>query len=66
MSLKCAHAFEPGQLVEVSFALLTLPRIWIRGNVTWRGKNRSFGIKFDATDDRRIRLKEWIDAYLES
>jgi hypothetical protein len=66
MSLKCAHHLEPGQLVEVSFALLTLPRIWIRGNVTWRGKNRAYGIKFDTTDDRRIRLKEWIDAYLES
>ena len=66
MSLKSQHAFEPGQAVEVSFALLTLPRVWIRGNVTWRGKNRSFGIKFDATDNRRIRLKEWIEAYLES
>jgi hypothetical protein len=66
MSIKASHAFEPGQLVEVSFALLTLPRIWIRGYVTWRGKNRSFGLKFDATDERRMRLKEWIDAYLES
>ena len=66
MSVKSAHAFEPGQLVEVSFALLTLPRIWVRGYVTWRGKNKSFGIKFDASDERRIRLKEWIDAYLES
>lgn len=66
MSLKSPHQLEPGQLVEVSFALLTLPRVWVRAYVTWRGKNKSFGLKFDPTDERRARLKEWIDAYLES
>jgi hypothetical protein len=46
--------------------LLTLPRIWVRGQVTWKKPKHSFGVRFDATDDRRRRLKEWIDAYLES
>jgi hypothetical protein len=66
MSLKCGHQLELGQPVEVSFALLTLPRVWIRGHVAWRGKNRSYGIRFDHSDERRQRLKEWIEAYLES
>lgn len=66
MSLKCGHQLEPGHQVEVSFALLTLPRVWIRGNVAWRGKNRSYGIRFDINDARRQSLKEWIEAYLES
>jgi len=66
MSLKGTHTLEPGSLVEVSFALLTLPRIWIRGYVTWKKPNKSVGIRFDATDERRQRLKEWIVAYLES
>src|SRR5579883_2863890 len=52
--------------LEVSFALLTLPRIWIRGNVSWRKPKHSFGVRFDTSDDRRRKLKEWIDAYLES
>lgn len=65
MSLKGTSALEPGQLVEVSFALLTLPRIWLRGNITWKRPNKSFGIRFDASDERRQRLKEWIDGYLE-
>jgi hypothetical protein len=66
MSLKGTHSLEPGNLVEVSFSLLTLPRIWIRGYVTWKKPNKTVGIRFDSTDDRRQRLKEWIVAYLES
>ena len=66
MSLKGSHVPEPGSLVEVSFSLLTLPRVWVRGHVTWKKPNKSFGIRFDSTDERRQRLKEWIVAYLEA
>jgi hypothetical protein len=65
MSLKGTHVPEPGSQVEVSFSLLTLPRVWVRGQVTWRKTDKSFGIRFDAADERRQRLKEWIVAYLE-
>jgi hypothetical protein len=65
MSMHCADDLSSGQGVEVSFALLTLPRIWVRGNVTWR-KGKNFGVRFDAQDARRLRIKEWIDAYLEN
>jgi hypothetical protein len=64
MSLKGNHVPEQGSLVEVSFSLLTLPRVWVRGYVTWKS-NKTFGIRFDPTDERRQRLKEWIEAYLE-
>jgi len=66
MSLKSNHVPELGSLVEVSFSLLTLPRVWVRGHVTWKKPNKSFGIRFDVTDERRQRLKEWIVAYLEA
>src|SRR5205807_8987122 len=66
MSIKSAEEVGPGQAVEVSFALLTLPRVWVRANVTWRKPKHSFGVRFDNTDDRRRKLKEWIDAYLEN
>lgn len=65
MSIKSAEEVTAGQTVEVSFALLTLPRLWIRGNITWRKPKHSFGVRFDTTDERRRKLKEWIDAYLE-
>ncbi len=65
MSLKGHHVPEIGSMVEVSFSLLTLPRVWVRGNVTWKKPNKNFGVRFDPTDERRQRLKEWIVAYLE-
>ncbi len=66
MSLRSAEDIAVGQSAEISFALLTLPRIWVRCAVTWRnGVGKTFGIRFDNQDDRRFRIKEWIDAYLE-
>lgn len=66
MSLKGSHVPEQGNLVEVSFSLLTLPRVWVRGEVSWKKSNKSFGIRFDSTDERRQRLKDWIVGYLEA
>jgi hypothetical protein len=67
MSMRATEEVSTGQSVEVSFALLTLPRIWVRGTVTWKKPaSKSFGIRFDIQDERRQRIKEWIDAYLEN
>ena len=66
MSLKANQIPEQGKRVEVSFSLLTLPRVWVRGQVSWKKSNKSFGIRFDATDERRLRLKEWIVGYLDA
>lgn len=66
MSMSSSEDFTIGMPVEVSFALLTLPRIWVKGVVSWRNASRrSFGIRFDQQDPRRARIKEWVDAYLE-
>src|ERR1700683_5099094 len=65
-SLRSAEDIAAGQSGEVSFAWLTLPRVWIRCAVTWRNVGgKTVGIRFDAQDERRFRVKEWIDAYLE-
>jgi len=66
MSVRGNHVPEPGNPVEVTFSLLTLPRVWVRGHVTWKKSNKSFGIRFDSTDERRQRLKEWIVSYLDA
>jgi hypothetical protein len=64
MSLKSGEDISSGTNVDVSFSLMTLPRVWVRGVVTWR-KPKSFGVRFDPTDDRRLKIKQWIDSYLE-
>ena len=67
MSLRTAEEVEPGQHVEISFALLTLPRIWVRGAISWRKPAmKTMGIRFDPQDERRLRIKEWVDAYFEN
>ena len=66
MSMKSAEDVSVGTNVEISFALLTLPRTWVRSTVTWRKPDKTFGVRYDPQDDRRVRIKEWIDAYLES
>lgn len=67
MSLKSAQDVPPGLPLEVSFALLTLPRVWVRGTVTWtKPAQKLFGVRFDQGDDRRKRVKEWVESYLES
>jgi hypothetical protein len=65
MSLKSNEDVAVGAQVEVSFALLTLPRTWVRGVVSWRGKS-VFGVRFDPNDDRRLQIKNWVEAYLET
>jgi PilZ domain len=67
MSVVAPETPSLAESVEVSFALLTLPRLWIRGNVSWRKASpKTFGVRFDPKDDRRLKIKEWIDGYLEN
>jgi hypothetical protein len=55
-----------GQSVELSFSLLTLPKAAVRGTVTWKNPaSQTFGVHFDKADDRRFRIKEWVDGCLE-
>lgn len=63
MSIKTAEELTAGTNVELSFSLLTLPRVTVKGNVSWR-KTKSVGVRFDATDNRRMLVKSWIDSYL--
>jgi hypothetical protein len=37
----------------------------VRGVISWN-KPKSIGVRFDPADDRRLRVKTWIDSYLEN
>lgn len=65
MSLTSAQDLTKGTSLELSFALLTLPRVWVRGVVSWR-RGRLVGVRFDPTDERRRKIKDWINSYLEN
>jgi Tfp pilus assembly protein PilZ len=65
MSIKTAEEFSAGVNVEVSFALMTLPRVNLRGTISWN-KTKALGVRFDPNDVRRLKIKTWIDSYLEN
>ena len=65
MSIKSAEDFSIGSNIEVSFALMTLSRVNVRGVVSWC-KPKAIGVRFDPADERRLRVKTWIDSYLEN
>jgi Tfp pilus assembly protein PilZ len=65
MSVKSPEDFSVGTNVEVSFALMTMPRVMLKANVSWK-KPKSMGIKFDASDLRRQTVKRWVESYLEN
>jgi hypothetical protein len=65
MSVKSSEEFANGMSVEVSFALMTLARVVVRSTISWR-KTKMLGVRFDPTDERRLRIKTWVDSYLEN
>lgn len=66
MSVRSAEDISVGQSVEISFALLTLPRVWVRGSVSWRNApGKTLGIRFDTQDERRHKIKGWVDSYVD-
>jgi hypothetical protein len=65
MSVKSAEDFSMGTNVDVAFSLMTLPRVNVKGTISWR-KPKSIGIRFDVADERRQKIKIWIDSYLEN
>jgi Tfp pilus assembly protein PilZ len=65
MSVKTSEDFSIGVNVDISFALMTLPRVNLKGIVSWR-KPKSIGVRFSAGDEQRLKVKTWIDSYLEN
>lgn len=67
MSMRSTQDLSVGQPVEVSFSLLTLPRVWVRAHVSWRNPmGKAFGVRFDSSDERRKRIKDWVEGHLEN
>ena len=65
MSVQSTEDFSIGAGVEVSFSLMTLPRVNVKAVVSWC-KPKSIGVRFDVADQQRQKVKSWIDSYLEN
>ena len=67
MSMKTEVRLPKEQPVEVTFSLPPDGKVVTsRASVCWkRDQVDMIGVRFDATDDRRLEVKRWIDSYLE-
>jgi hypothetical protein len=66
MSLEAAVPLTMGQSVEVSFQLPSIEMLSLRAVVAWvRRDQRLIGLRFDAGEPNRFRVKNWIDQYLD-
>ena len=49
--------------------MLTLPgleKLSVRASVCWyRESDKVYGLRFDSSDERRLKVRGWIDQYLE-
>jgi hypothetical protein len=58
--------FTIGQNVEVTFQLPGIEMLALRAVVAWvRRDQRLIGLRFDASEPNRFRVKNWIDQYLD-
>jgi Tfp pilus assembly protein PilZ len=66
MSLETTVQFTIGQNVEVTFQLPGIEMLALRAVVAWvRRDQRLIGLRFDASEPNRFRVKNWIDQYLD-
>jgi len=64
MSMRSTADVSVGDPAEISFSLLTLPKVRVRGRISWRNPaGKAFGVRFDSQDDRRRQIKDWVDAF---
>jgi len=64
MSMRSAADVSVADPVEISFSLLTLPKVRVRGRISWRNPaGKAFGVRFDSQDERRRQIKDWVDAF---
>jgi len=67
MSLRGGTQLSTGQSVSVAFELPRMAQVSIRGTVCWsRPSDGSFGVRFDATDEARFHVRQWIDDFIEN
>jgi len=66
MSMQTRHSFKISQVVELSFSLPNSQPLGCAATVSWIDEHESMiGVRFDAADERRSHIKQWIEEYLE-
>ena len=66
LSVRCPANLSSTDPVKVTLTLPGLPRLVLRAFICWKRENeKTYGLRFDPSDERRFRVRGWIDHYLE-
>jgi PilZ domain-containing protein len=66
MSVRCQQALPGNEQIKLSPRLRGLEGLNLRAYVCWtRPSENIYGLRFDPMDERRHKIRRWIDQYLE-
>ena len=66
ISIRCLAPLPKAEAIRLTLSLPGIEKLYVRGFVCWyRESDKVYGMRFDATDERRLRVRAWIDQYLE-
>jgi hypothetical protein len=66
ISIRCLAPLPKSDPIRLTLSLPGIERQYVRAFVCWyRESDKVYGMRFDPTDDRRLKVRGWIDQYLE-
>jgi hypothetical protein len=66
ISIRCLAPLPKSDAIRLTLSLPGIEKLYVRAFVCWyRESDKVYGMRFDPTDERRLRVRGWIDQYLE-
>lgn len=66
ISIRCLAPLPKPDALRLTLTLPGIEKLNVRAFVCWyRESDKVYGMRFDGTDERRLRVRGWIDQYLE-
>ncbi|HXA86647.1 MAG TPA: PilZ domain-containing protein [Candidatus Dormibacteraeota bacterium] len=66
ISIRCLAQLPKSDPIRVLLNLPGVEKLTVRASVCWyRESDKVYGIRFDSSDERRLKVRAWIDQYLE-
>ncbi|HEY2495850.1 MAG TPA: PilZ domain-containing protein [Candidatus Angelobacter sp.] len=66
ISVRCNTALPKSDPVRLMLALPGIEKLSVRAFICWyRETDKVYGLRFDSSDERRLKVRGWIDQYLE-
>jgi PilZ domain len=66
ISIHCLAQLPKSDPIRLMLNLPGMEKLTVRASVCWyRESDKVYGIRFDSSDERRLKVRAWIDQYLE-